>query len=161
LSLASAGELQIRSGEMQISFDFPEVPEFDKKKLRAEMEKVFNRYRTFKSVSSFKRKEATITQAYVERFHGPTNQTTDQTAEVAIKNVDEQEKRRVYCELIETAVAELDDEEQFLIKERYMKNGRVHDLNVYTFKFDPPISWGTYDAIRQTAFQKLALFLDL
>lgn len=146
---------------MQMSFDFPDLPEFDRRKTKATLEKVFSRYRVFKSFSSFKRKEAAITQSYSERFHGPTNQTSDQTAETAIKNVDEQERRRIYCEWIEAAVEELEEEEQFLIRERYMKSNRVHDLQVYEFKFDPPITWTIYDEIRWSAFCKLILILDL
>ncbi|MNO06700.1 hypothetical protein D3C81_2285870 [compost metagenome] len=42
-----------------------------------------------------------------------------------------------------------------------MKNNRVHDLQVYDFKFDPPITWNTYDSIRWSAFNKLVLSLEL
>lgn len=133
-----------------------------KKQVKAEIEKLFSRYRIWKRVSSFKRKEASITASYTPRYHGNTNTTSDQTADVAISNVDEQAKRQAYCEWIEAAVSELEDDEQLLIRERYMIGGnKMHDYIVYTTKFDPPISHVTYDEIRWSAFIKLSLMLDI
>ena len=48
-----------------------------------------------------------MTASYTERFHGPTNVTSDQTAAVAIYNVDMPAARKQYCETIESIVERL------------------------------------------------------
>lgn len=59
------------------------------------------------------------------------------------------------CKAIDEVVANLDPDEQLLIRERYMKRERITDLQVYSFAFDPPISAVTYMKIRSRAFEKL------
>ncbi|UHA74422.1 hypothetical protein [Paenibacillus sp. 481] len=60
-----------------------------------------------------------------------------------------------FLNLIETIVGQLEPDEQFLIEQRYMKSKRITDTQVYSSKFDPPISAVTYSSIRKAAFEKL------
>ncbi|TDL50911.1 hypothetical protein E2R60_20395 [Paenibacillus dendritiformis] len=59
------------------------------------------------------------------------------------------------CKAIDEVVANLDPDEQLLIRERYMKRERITDTQVYSFAFSPPISAVTYMKIRHRAFEKL------
>lgn len=145
--------------EQQLSF---ELPELDRKKTQAAVEGALEKYRIFKYMS-FDEREASITQSYDPRYHGATNTTSDQTAAIAIHNVDSQAARRAYCERIERAVKRLPRMERFLIEERYMADDSeyITDLQVYNFRFQPPVSKDTYAKIRWKAFYKLALSLNV
>lgn len=139
-----------------------ELPELDRKATQKAVERELEKYRIFKYLT-FEEKEPSVTSSYTERFHGPTNEKVDQTAQVAISNVDELEKRRKFCERIEKAVKRLPRMERFLIEERYMSKDAEYltDYNIYSFKFQPPISEKTYSKIRWRAFYKLALSLNI
>lgn len=132
-----------------------------KKRIREKLEEVFSRYRYFRTAVSFHRKQARITTLPEPRYHGNTNVTADQTAQVAIYNADEAAKRVAYCEWIEAAVGELDPDERLLVTERYMKGSRVHDYIVYSLKFDPPISETKYYALKNEAMTKFAFILGI
>lgn len=139
-----------------------ELMELNKKETQKAVEAALEKYRLFKYLA-FEEKEAAITSGTEIRYHGRTNQISDQTGDVAISNVDQQEYRRSYCERIERAVERLPKMERFLIEERYMSEDGdyVTDLQVYYFKFEPPISPSTYSKIRWKAFYKLALSLNI
>ncbi|MEJ9151032.1 ArpU family phage packaging/lysis transcriptional regulator [Bacillus smithii] len=139
-----------------------ELPELDRKATQAAVEAALEKYRLFKYLT-FEEREASITSSSEPRYHGPTNQTSDQTASIAIHNVDEQERRKQYCERIERAVKRLPKMERFLIEERYMSvdSDYITDYQVYCFKFKPPISHVTYGKIRWKAFYRLALNLNI
>ncbi|MGG0171364.1 hypothetical protein ABEY25_14780 [Paenibacillus dokdonensis] len=68
----------------QMSF---ELPELDRKKTQTAVEAALEKYRIFKAIT-FEEREAGVTASATERFHGPTNVTSDQTADIAIYNVD-------------------------------------------------------------------------
>lgn len=146
---------QIRMGD-----DF--LPELDRKKTQRAVEAALEKYRIYKYLT-FEEREASITASYEERFHGPTNQTSDQTANIAIHNVDAQAARKAYCERIERAVRQLPRMERFLIEKRYMAADAkyITDYHVYCFEFQPPISATTYIKIRWHAFYSLALRLNI
>jgi ArpU family phage transcriptional regulator len=139
-----------------------ELPELDRKATQAKVEEHLEKYRLFKYLT-FEEREASITSSSTPRFHGSTNQTSDQTASIALYNVDEQEKRKQFCERTERAVKRLPKMERFLIEERYMSEDAEYltDYNVYCFKFQPPISERTYVKIRWKAFYKVALNLNI
>jgi|GEM_PF-521301 len=134
------------------------LPELDRRKTQYAIEAVFEKYRIYKTIT-FEMREASVTASYTERFHGPTNVTSDQTAKVAIYNVDMPAARKHYCETIESIVERLGEREQLLIRERYMKQDDVYDYKVYNHIFDPPVSKDTYVKIRTRAFYKMALVL--
>lgn len=146
---------------MQLSF---ELPELDRKKTQEAVEDALEKYRIFKFIS-LEEREATITASYELREGGASGKISDQTAQIAIHNVDAQGARRAYCERIERAVKRLHPKERLLIEARYMKEDYdgeyVRDYKVYSFVFNPPISEGHYVKIRWKAFYKLALFLNI
>ncbi len=139
-----------------------ELPELDRKATQRKVEEHLERYRLFKYLI-FEEREASITASSEVRYHGPTNVTGDQTATIAIHNVDEQARRQYFCERTERAVKRLPPMERFLIEERYMADDAEYltDLNIYCFKFQPPISAKTYNKIRWKAFYRLALNLNI
>lgn len=138
------------------------LPEIDRKETQQAVENELEKYRLFKYLD-FEEKEAFITASSEERFHGPTNQTSDQTGSIAIYNADQQKMRQAFINRVERAVARLPNLERFLIEERYMSQETEYltDYNVYSFKFQPPISEKTYSKIRWKAFYKLALNLNI
>lgn len=146
----------------QITLGDDFLPELDRKKTQRAVEAALEKYRLCKYLT-FEEREAATTQSYEERFHSPTNTTSDQTANVAMYNVDAQEDRIRYCRRVENAVKRLPRMERFLIEERYMCEDAQYltDYNVYCHKFQPPISAVTYANIRWRAFYKLALSLNI
>lgn len=133
-----------------------------KKQIRKAVVAELEKYRICKYLT-FEEREARTTGSYAPRYHGNTNVTSDQTAQVAIYNADVHASRRAFCELIERTVNRLPDKERFLITERYLlpDSSYLTDLHVYSFSFDPPISEGTYTKIRDRAMYKLALMLNI
>lgn len=136
----------------------PFLPELDRRKTQSAVEAVFEKYRIYKTIT-FEVRETSVTAPYTERFHGPTNVTSEQTASVAIYHVDMSAARKQYCEIIESIVERLGDREKTLIRERYMKQDDVFDYKVYNHILEPPVSKDTYTKIRTRAFYKLALAL--
>ncbi|MEK4236520.1 ArpU family phage packaging/lysis transcriptional regulator [Paenibacillus sp. FSL H7-0714] len=143
---------------MQQSF----LPEIDREQTQAAVEAALEKYRIFKFLS-FEEREAATTAAWSDSPKGFTGVTTDQTSNIAIHNVDTQAHRKNFCERIERVVNRMPKMEGFLIKERYMttEHDYITHEKVYNFKFQPPISSGTYSKIRWKAFYKLALDLNL
>ncbi|MCM3030369.1 MULTISPECIES: ArpU family phage packaging/lysis transcriptional regulator [unclassified Niallia] len=143
----------------QLSFVLPEI---DRKATQLAVEGELEKYRLFKYLE-FEEREASITASSEPRYHGPTNETSDQTSNIATYNADQQAYRKNFCNRVERAVARLPKMERFLIEERYMTNESEYltDHNVYCFKFQPPISHVTYNKIRWKAFYRLALNLNI
>lgn len=142
-----------------MSFDLPEL---DRKKTKEAVEIELRRYRLLKYVS-FEDIEASTTSFFDDIGGGRSNIPSDQTGSIAIYNADVQKKRRDFCQRIEKAVARLPRMEKFLIETRYMteESDYITDYNVYSFKFQPPVSPVTYDKIRWNAFYKLAFYLHV
>ncbi|MGI8351696.1 ArpU family phage packaging/lysis transcriptional regulator [Niallia circulans] len=138
------------------------LPEIDRKLTQQAVEGELEKYRLFKYLE-FEEREASITASSEPRYHGPTNQTSDQTSNIATYNVDQQTYRQNFINRVERAVARLPKMERFLIEERYMTNESeyITDYNVYCFKFQPPISAVTYGKIRWKAFYRLALNMNI
>ncbi len=132
----------------------------EKKLIKEAVEAELERYRIYKT-TAFVRREANVTSSPEPRYHGPTNETSDQTGSIAAYNVDELRRREAFCIAVEEATSRLPEKEAFLVKERYLnlESDYVTDLGMYTFKFDPPISEGTYVKIRDRSMLKLALIL--
>jgi ArpU family phage transcriptional regulator len=146
--------------QLSLGDDF--LPELDRKKTQKAVEAVFAKYRLYKYLT-FDEREATITANYELREGGASNKTSDQTAAIAIHNVDAQQARKAYCERIERAVKRLPRMERFLIEERYMgaDSEYITDYHIYNHRFSPPISEFTYYKIKWKAFYKIALALDI
>ncbi|WP_245240480.1 MULTISPECIES: hypothetical protein [Paenibacillus] len=78
------------------------------------------KYRIYKYLSVEER-EAGTTAAYSDiPRSSPTNVTSDQTANIAIYNVDSQAYREEYCKRVGRAVKRMPKMESFLIESRYM-----------------------------------------
>ncbi|MBO0961457.1 transcriptional regulator [Neobacillus sp. MM2021_6] len=138
------------------------LPEIDRKATQHKVEQHLEQYRLFKYLA-FEDREASITASTEERFHGPTNVTSDQTSNIAIYNVDQQKFRDNFIFRTERAVDRLPKMEKFLIQERYMSSESEYltDFHVYYHKFQPAVSEKTYSKIRWKAFYKLALNLNI
>jgi len=136
-----------------------ELPELDRKRTQAAVEDALEKYQIFKTIA-FEEREAGITAGYNERFHGPTNVTSDQTADIATHNIDVQAQRRSYCERIERAVSKLAPRERLLITERYMtEDDEVFDYMVYNDILR--VSESKFYKMKWRAFYKLALILKI
>ncbi|MEK3718940.1 ArpU family phage packaging/lysis transcriptional regulator [Paenibacillus sp. FSL R7-0333] len=143
------------------SSDNPDLPELDGKKTKAAIERVMSNYRNYKYIY-FEDREASVTASYEDRPSGPTNVTSDQTASIAIYNVDARQARKDFCQRVERAVNELPKIESFLIQKRYMNNDAeyITDQRVFSIEFQPPISKDTYAKFRRKAMYRLILKLD-
>ncbi|PQP89675.1 ArpU family phage packaging/lysis transcriptional regulator [Paenibacillus sp. AR247] len=136
------------------------LPAAVKKEIRTAMEDYFERYQLYK-YTLFQVREARVTASYEDRPYGPTNVISDQTASVAIYNVDEPARRQAFCERLEQAVYRLPHKERFIITERYMKNDLPFDYVVYNQLMDPPVAEATYTKIKNRAMAMLALALGI
>ncbi|MEF7566393.1 ArpU family phage packaging/lysis transcriptional regulator [Bacillus infantis] len=138
------------------------LPELDRRATQTKVEEHLETYRLYKYLT-FQEREASITASSEVRYHGPTNETGDQTGNIAIYNADQQRYRKEFCERVERAVRFLPSKERFLIEERYMSEESEYltDYQVYCFKFKPAISAMTYAKIRWKAFYRLALNLNI
>lgn len=134
------------------------LPELDRRKTQTALEAVFEKYRIYKTIT-FMDREVSVTASYTDRPHGPTNLTSDPTARTAVYNVDAPAARAAYCDTVDSIVSRLNEREQLLIRERYLKQDDVFDYKIYNHVFDPPVSKDTYMKIRARAFYKIALAL--
>lgn len=147
---------------MQVEMGVDFLPELDRKLTQIAVVEAFEKYRIYKFIT-FEEREASITASATPRYHGPTNQTSDQTGDIASYNVDERERRRRYCEKVERTVNRLPPLEKTLLTERYMGNDSdyITDQTVYNHRFNPPISKTKYERVRWKAFYKFALNMDI
>lgn len=140
----------------QMSFSI--IPEIDEDATLAAVLSALKQYRMRKYCDT-EQMEPVITPSYEPRYHGATNVTSDQTANIAIHNTYIVEMHK-FCRRIEQAVEKLQPEEKLIIQERYMKD-YAKDYQVYNFVFNPPISHNTYRDIRRKALIKLAHGLSI
>jgi ArpU family phage transcriptional regulator len=136
-----------------------ELPELDRKAIKAAIESTLEKYRLYKYFS-FEEREASIVASSEVRYHGPTNVTTDQTGSIAVYNVDQRTYRKNFCERVEWAVSRLPKIEKQLIQERYLNSESeyITDFHVYNQILEK--SQPTYIKLRWKAFYRLALILD-
>lgn len=136
------------------------LPVAVKTQIRSAVESDLERYHIYK-YSLFQERAASVTSNISDIPRGFTGTISDQTASVAVYNVDEPARRRAFCERMENAVEQLPNRERFLIQERYMKKDKPFDYVVYSFTMDPPVSETTYSLIKNRAFILLALMLGV
>lgn len=143
-----------------MSFDLPDIrkPVYDVEATIAAVEDVFERYRYFKFVE-FEEIEARVTAAYEDRPPGPTNVTSDSTANIAIRNVDEKEMRKLFIEKVDRAVKRLPPDQRKLVESKYMQDELVSNFQTYTM--DLGISEKFFQKLRWKAFEKLAGMLKV
>lgn len=83
---------------------------------------------------------------------------SDQTAKIAISNVDEQERRKRHVERAERAVSRLGSRHQKLIRKRYLDDDDVLDYNVAE---ELHLSERQYRRLKSVAIHRLAGILGL
>ncbi|MGN7359961.1 ArpU family phage packaging/lysis transcriptional regulator [Paenibacillus sp. SAF-054] len=138
------------------------LPEIDRKRTQEAVEAILERYRMYKFLT-FEEREANTTSSISDIPRSFTGTTSDQTANIAIYNVDTQAKQKSFCERVERVVKRMPRMEGFLIQERYMtiEHDYITDQHVYNHVFQPPISEGKYSKVRWKAFYKLASNFDV
>jgi len=139
-----------------------ELPELDRKATQRAVESALAKYRLYSFLTA-EEKEASITASYDDVGGGRANTISDQTGDIAIKNVDDAAYRKKFCERVIRSVNKMPKMERFLIEERYLSREAdyITDAHVYSFKFQPPIAHTTYAKLRWKAFYKLALDLNI
>ncbi|MED0676735.1 ArpU family phage packaging/lysis transcriptional regulator [Aneurinibacillus thermoaerophilus] len=105
----------------------------------------------------FVRREIGMTPAYEAWYHGATNKTSDQVAECATWNVDEEERIRQLTERVEWAVSRLSKKEEEIIRKRYLEDESFD----YIVAGEVGLSERTYTRVKARAFYKLAFMLKL
>ncbi len=129
----------------------------DEEATKAAVEKYLLQAREYK-VIAYIPQEAVITASYSAVPRGYTGTTTDQTARIAGRNVDEQERRRRHVERAEQAIGRLGERQRKLIQIRYMDEDHVLD---YDAAMDLGFSDRHYRRIKSAAIFRLAGMLGL
>lgn len=135
-----------------------ELPAIDETQTQKAIEDCLDRALLYKLVD-YDRREATITASYEERMHTGSTGITDQTATVALHNVQQEQIRVRHIERVERAVSKLKRLQQQIIKERYLTIIGVTDTEVYLEIL--AIDKKTYYRHRNEALYTLAFFLGV
>src|SRR5690625_309325 len=117
--------------------------------MKQTIERIFSTYRKHKYYTLFMSDyNINLTTKIDEVEGGRSNQTSDQTANIAIKLADEKQEALDFVEKVERAVNQLPDIERDLIKYRYMTRdyNYISDYTVYETKLF--ISKPTYIKVR-------------
>lgn len=147
-------------GEQQeFRFGLPRKSDLDGKRTQEAVEAALEEYIVCKYLA-FDEREANTVAKWSDMPKGFTGITTDQTASIAIHNVDEPARRRAYCERIERAVRGLPRKERKLVSERYLSDEYDSDFQYYELS-ESRMSSMTFAKIREKAFYMLALKLDI
>jgi ArpU family phage transcriptional regulator len=104
------------------------------------------------------RKESRTTSSYEPKHHGRTNAIGKVTEQVAVYNVESEERLKLLCEQVEQAVGCLEPKEEEIIRRRYLKRDSEYDFLLY---HELNLSERTYRRIKAKAFAKLAYMLNL
>lgn len=131
--------------------------------MKQTIERIFSTYRKHKYYTLFMSDYNINTTSKIDEIGGGrSNQTSDQTANVAIKLADKKAEALEFVERVERAVEQLPDLEKEIIKLRYMSRNYnyINDYTVYETKLF--ISKPTYIKIRNRAFESLyKMLVDL
>lgn len=136
------------------------LPAIDEVATREAVEKALAEvllYRDF----DFERKEVKMISAYGDAVSESqrSNVTSDSTANVALANVSEEERRKKHIFSVERALHKLSPRQRTLITERYLTTFDIYDKDVYYGIMG--ISSKTYEKIRAEAFYLLAFHLRI
>lgn len=134
-----------------------ELPDLDGKKTREVVEAAFEKYRFYKHIA-FDEREAALTPSYELKEGTGGGTVSDQTASIAVYNVDTPAMRSEYCARIERFVSRLPGREKRLITAKYMSDAEyVTDQDVYNIEL--LCSETTFRRLRSGAMYKLAFML--
>lgn len=106
----------------------------------------------------FIRREAKLTATYSDMPRSNTNVTSDQTADIAMHNVDREEQLQREYDQVMRAVGRLAKTQRRIIEERYLGDEDVLDINAY-MTLDMPER--TYYYAKAKAIYRLAFALRL
>ena len=141
-------------GAQQLSFDIHRI---DEEATRDAVEKYLQQAREY-IVTEYIPDEPTMTAVYSDMPRGNTGTTSDQTGNIATRNVDEPERRRRHIERAEKAIGRLGGRQQKLIRNRYMDDDDVWDYDVAE---NLGYSDRHYRRIKSVAIYRLAGMLGL
>lgn len=141
-------------GARQLVLDIYNVNE---EATKAAVEKYLLQAREYK-ITEYIPEEATITASYSDMPRSYTGLTSDQTFELAQRNVDEQARRRRHIERTEKAISRLGARQRKLVELRYMLDDDTLDCNVAC---DLGYSERHYRRIKSIAIFRLASMLGL
>lgn len=131
--------------------------EIDKKATRAAVEQRLESVRVYKQIG-FVRREMSITASAAPRYHGATNTISKQAENIAVWNVDTDERLKEEQRQVEQAVARLAEMERQVIEKRYLEDEEMFDYNVYS---ELNLSERKYYRVKSSALHKLAFALCL
>lgn len=137
----------------QLSFPW----EIDREATRDAVEERLESARLYKKFG-FIRRETKTTQSTKPRYHGPTNEVTQPVEEIAIYNVDAEQRMKEQYEQVERAISRLGRLERLIIAKRYMEDEEVYDYNVYS---EIHVSERKYYRLKSSAIYKLAFALRI
>jgi hypothetical protein len=112
------------------------LPSADKKKIRDEIEKVFKKYRFLKYIN----------------LEGNSLYTEEEV-----------QNQKRFISVIDEVVSKLPGPEKTIIMRKYLSidSEYVTSKHMYSTVFDPPISFITYNKIRNRAISKIAISLGI
>lgn len=129
----------------------------DRSATRKRVEEVLETARIYRQVG-FIRKGIQTTRSYEARYHGETHTINKTTENIAVSNVDDEERLRYWTENVERAVEQLNTKERDVIERRYLEPDREYD---FLLCHELGVSERTYRRIKSDAITKLAFMLRL
>jgi len=138
---------------MQLQFNLPEI---DRDKTKAAVEKALETYRLFSLQVSLDRLPS-ITASY-SLAPAASNLPSSSTEEAAIANVEYEQKRVKYITWIANAVNRISKTERSIIYKRYLQDNELFDYQIYR---ELNMSERNYYRLKSRVFYKLAFALKI
>ncbi|AWB46973.1 ArpU family transcriptional regulator [Paenibacillus sp. CAA11] len=134
-----------------------ELPAINREATRRRVENELGRIRMYRRMGSVRR-EAATTASYEARLHGATNRVSKPSETVAIWNVDKETELARRSQMMDKALACLNELERELIMKRYLETDDTYD---YLICGDLGVSERKYRRVKAAAIAKLAWALQL
>ncbi|MBD0379728.1 ArpU family phage packaging/lysis transcriptional regulator [Paenibacillus sedimenti] len=134
-----------------------ENEQIDRKATRKKIEGMLETVRIYGQIGLVRRQTKVIS-SYDPRYHGATNLLNKVTERSAIYNVDTEERLNKLCKEVKEAIGCLDEDEQEIIRRRYLKRNKEPDGMLC---YELNLSERTYRRVKAKAIAKLAYMLGL
>jgi len=131
--------------------------EIDREATRTAVEERLESARIYKQIG-FVRREMKNTSSPEPRYHGATNTVGKPAEDVAVWNVDMEQRMEEQYNQVQHAIARLWKVEREIVEMRYMSSNEVYDYNVFS---ELNMSERKYYRIKSSALYKLAFALRL
>jgi len=141
-------------GAVQISMSIYQV---DEQATKDAVEKYLLEAREYK-VTEYIPVEPSIVASYSDMPRSFTGRTSDQTGDIATRNVDDPERRRKHVERVEKAISRLGSRHQKIIRMRFLDDDYVSDTDV---ALELGYSDRHYRRMKSLAIHRLAGILGL